>query len=196
MTHKITLALFQKTTFVGVCSLFLAACGGGSSNSGGPVAPPPPSFTFYNAGQYSGTIQFNFVGENIVDTNDEPTFFSPRVTGTVAGNQQIGIRFTRFGGTSAIGLNGGFSIPSGLFNLNVISTSSGEILTRCEGEYLFEGTFSNATSLSGNVTTTTPFVCEDSGFGPVTASGPFEANFGSAKQRTLNATPGIYSVDF
>ena len=196
MTYKITLAQFHKIAFVGFCSLFLNACGGGKSNSGGTVAPPAPSFTLYSAGQYSGTIRFDLVGENIRDSNPERTSFSPFVTGTVAGNQQISIRFTRFSGTSAIGPNGEFRIPSGPFNINIISSSSGAIISRCSGEYQFEGTFSSATSLTGDLTTIMPFVCDDPTFGPVTVTGPFEANFGSAKMGPFNPSLSVYSLDF
>lgn len=183
-----------KTTLACIISVFLVACGGGSSNSG-PTAPPPPSFTLYSSGQYSGTIDFSFVGEGIVDTSEEPTVFSPQVQGTTAGRQQIRIGFRQFSGTSSIGPNGEFSIASGPFGLAVRDMSGG-VVTRCNGEFLFEGTFSDSTSLSGNVTTTSPFICEETRLGPVTATGPFEATFGAAKQGALGSEISAYAADF
>jgi hypothetical protein len=135
MIHKTKLAKFSKTTLTGICCVFLIACGGSGSNSGGPAAPPAPVFTLYSVGEYSGTTRFTFEGENIVDGSDEPSPFSPSVFGSVAGNQQIRIRYREFGGTSAIGPNGGFSVPSGTFPLPV-RERSGRDVTLCKRDII------------------------------------------------------------
>ncbi len=172
---------FIKVVFFSITTLMLAACGGGSTSSGGPVAPVAPPFPFFSEGFYDGTTTLSGSGENIVPSNDDTGSISIEVRGGVAGQQQVRIAFAQFSGTSAIGPDGEFSIPSGLFSISIRGVRSNSIIARCRGELLFEGVF-NDSSVSGNITSTTDFTCDVPDLGPLTLSGTFEANQGAAKR--------------
>ena len=197
MISKITVVQKLRATLVCVSATFLIACGGGSSNSGATtaVAPPAPVFTLYSEGLYSGTLNLTFTGKNILDSDDEPISFSPSVLGSIAGSQQLRIVFLQFSGNAVINTNGAFSLPTSPFDI-AVRERSGNILTRCKGDLLFEGTFSNSTSLSGNVTTSSPFICDNSNFGPLMVTGPFEASFGAAKQGLADFEINVYAAGF
>ena len=172
---------FLKIAVFSFTALAVGACGGGSTSSGGPVVPVAPPLTFFSVGFYDGTTTLTGSGENIVPTNDETGGISLEVRGSVAGQQQVRIAFAQFSGTSAIGPDGEFSIPSGLFSISIRGVRSNSIIARCRGELLFEGVF-NDSSVSGNITSTTDFTCDVPDLGPLTLSGTFEANQGAAKR--------------
>ena len=171
----ISLKIITATIF----TIVLGACGGGSSDSGGPAAPVAPPLTLFTAGAYNGELNLTTEGENIV-SDTSPTPLLLEVTGNVAGAQQVRVAFAQFSGTSAIGPDGEFSIPSGVFPLRV-SDNRNRIIATCQGELLFDGTFVGDT-VSGNATTTAPFVCDLQDLGPITLTGTFEASLGAAKR--------------
>ncbi|MBL4671102.1 MAG: hypothetical protein JKX81_02490 [Arenicella sp.] len=174
-----TKTLSFKMVFTVFCAITLTACGGGSSSSGGAPAPVLPSFTLFTTGLYNGDLNLAFEGKNIVDTSDEPTRMVVEVLGVVAGSQQVRIAFAQFSGTSSIGPDGGFSIPTGLFPIRIRGRNN-QVISTCRGEFLFDGTFSGNT-VSGNVTTLMSFTCDRPDFGPLTATGTFEASQGASK---------------
>jgi len=166
-----------KTIITFCCALVLSACGGGSSDSGGPPAPP---LTLFTAGLYNGTLDLTLEGQNVEDAGAGPVPLTLEVQGGVAGSQQVSVAFTQFSGTSAIGPDGEFSIPSGTFPL-MVTDSNDQVVSTCVGALLFEGTFVGD-EVSGGVTTTTAFTCDSSEFGPLTLAGPFQATQGAAKR--------------
>lgn len=184
----------QQFKLLTVCcvSALLFACGGSSSSSGGPVSPPPPSLPFFSIGEYSGTLILNLNGRNIISEDDQPSSLGLEVLGAVAGMQQVRIAFRQFSGTSAIGPNGGFSIPSGPFRIP-IQDRSGGLITTCTGQLLFDGVFAGS-SATGTVTVTQDFACEDADFGPLSGDGTFEAAFGASKRQAQDGGFKLYAV--
>jgi hypothetical protein len=168
-----------KMAFSIFCAIIITACGGGNSSSGGAPAPVLPSFTLFDVGLYSGNLNLTFEGQNIVDSSDEPTPFVIEVLGSVAGSQQVGIAFAQFSGTSSIGPDGEFSIPTGTFPIRIADRNN-RVVSTCRGDLLFEGTFLGS-DVSGNVTTVMSFSCDRSEFGPLTLTGTFEATLGATK---------------
>lgn len=180
---------FFKIVLFSVATLMLGACGGGSTSSGGAVAPVAPPLPFFTEGFYDGTTTLTGSGENIVPSNDETGGISLEVRGGVAGQQQVRIAFAEFSGTSAIGPDGEFSIPSGLFSISIRGVRNNAIVGRCRGELLFDGVFNDST-VSGNITTTTDFSCDAPDLGPLTLTGAFEASL-SVSKRLSNTSPVI-----
>lgn len=178
-----------------LCSaVTLTACGGGSSNSGGGPAPvAPPVFTLFATGIYSGVETGTTEGKNIVSNND-PNPIRLEVQGSVAGNQQVRVAYLQFSGTSSIGPDGQFSIPSGSFPIRV-SDRNNRVISTCLGELLFEGTFAGNT-VSGSVMTTSPFVCDDARFGPITYTSTFEATLGAAKLVFFEQELIVWALDY
>lgn len=157
------------------CAIILSACGGGSSSSGGAPAPVLPTFTLFTPGLYNGDLNLGLEGQNII-SDDEPTPLVLEVLGSVAGSQKVSISFAQFSGTSSIGPDGEFSIPTGIFPIRIVDRNN-RVISSCRGELLFEGTFSGD-NVSGNVTTLTPFTCDQPDLGPLMGSGTFEATQG------------------
>lgn len=153
---------FLKQGIVVGLSGFLIGCGGGSSNSGGggaamfqPILVP--------AGNYIGTRTYTLSTPG-VDSVTETGDFS--LTVISAGNvQQVRIAFRQFSGTSSIGPNQEFSIPSGTFPVE-----------DCNGSVVFSGSFSG-NSVSG--TETGSFNCPNSIV--ISLDGTFEATLQVAK---------------
>ena len=175
-------------------AIILSACGGGSSNSGGGPAPVTPTFPFFETGLYNGGLTLTFEGNNIVDTSDEPTSMVVEVAGVAAGNQQVRIAFAEFSGTSSIGPDGEFSIPTGLFPIRVRGRNN-QVIATCRGELLFDGTFSG-NMVSGSVSTTMTFTCDRADFGPLTAMGSFEASQGAAKLAGFGAGITVNALNY
>lgn len=172
----------------------LSACGGGSSNSGsGPAPVAPPAFTLFATGIYSGVENGTLEGNNIVFNND-PNPIRLEVQGSVPGNQQVRVAYLQFSGTSSIGPEGQFSIPSGSFPIRV-SDRNNRVISTCLGELLFEGTFSG-NAVSGSVVTTSPFVCDDSRFGPITNMSTFEATQGAGKLVPFDQEFIVWALDY
>ncbi len=190
-SHSMYLKL--RSVVLALTCLLIASCGGGSSSSGGQPAPIPPTATLYGTGTYSGEIDFLFAGENIIDTQDEPTPFSLQVIGNVAGGQQVRIAFQQFSGTSIISDTGAFSIPSGDFQIPV-RDRAGRVTTRCTGMLLFDGSF-GASSVAGTVTSTSQFVCADSRLGPISVTGTFEVTFGSSSKNGGSSDLGVRAIN-
>jgi hypothetical protein len=168
-----------KMVFTILCAITVTACGGGSSNSGGAAAPVLPAFTLFVTGLYSGDLILDFEGNNIVDSSEDPSRIFLEVLGVVPGSQQVGISFAQFSGTSSIGPDGEFSIPSGIFPIRILDRND-QVVSTCRGEMLFDGVFSD-NSVSGSVATTMIFTCDRADLGPLTLTGTFEASQGTAK---------------
>ncbi len=197
MLNLVTASLnnFFKLAFFSCIVLSVGACGGGSTSSGGPVAPVAPPLTFFPVGFYDGTTTLTSSGENIVSSDDVGGSISIEVRGGVAGQQQVRIAFAEFSGTSAIGPDGEFSIPSGLFTISIRGVRSNSIVGRCRGELLFDGVF-NDSMVSGNITTTTDFTCDTPDLGPLTLTGTFEAAQGAAKRVSTSGEVVLWATNY
>lgn len=152
-------------------SASLSACGGGSSNSGG--GPPP---IVVQSGFYEGTQTLTFS----TATNPgeaETTPFELSVSG-VAPSQQVLLRYREFSGTSSIGPNQEFRIPSGRFPID-----SGADDLSCTIALVFEGRFVGTTA---NGTITGDIVCEPGNF-VIDVNGTFTVSLALSKL-DLNAT--------
>jgi hypothetical protein len=183
-----------KMVFTILCAITITACGGGSSNSGGPPAPVVPAFTLFTSGLYSGDLILDFVGKNIENGSDEPGRIVFDVSGVVPGSQQVGIRFAQFSGTSSIGPDGEFSIPTGAFPIRIRDRND-QVLSTCRGELLFEGVFSN-NMVSGSVATIMTFVCDRADFGPLTLTGTFEASQGTTKLAGFDRDVSVRALNY
>lgn len=107
----------------------LASCGGGSSS--GPSGPPPIEV---QAGVYSGTLTLNFNRDGeLLDTSTIP--FEITVAGSGV-TQQVIIAFREFSGSSSVGPNQEFRIPSGRFPFQI-----GVEGVSCTMALVFDGRF-------------------------------------------------------
>jgi hypothetical protein len=183
-----------KMVFSILCAITVTACGGGSSNSGGAPAPVLPAFTLFAVGLYNGDLILDFVGENIQNGSDEPGSIVLEVLGVVPGSQQVGIRFAQFSGTSSIGPDGQFSIPTGAFPIRIRDRND-QVVSTCRGELLFEGVFSD-TMVSGSVSTSMTFICDRAGFGPLTLTGTFEASQGTTKLAGFDRDVSVRALNY
>jgi len=127
---RISLCKIFVVLLLSLTGLSFTACGG-SSNSGGSQVP----VVLVQPGIYSGTQTFSFVFNGVAD---EPQMSPFELT--VAGREVI-LAFRQFSGTSAIGANQEFAIPSGQFRIE-----SGVPGVLCTIELLFEGRFSGDTA--------------------------------------------------
>lgn len=189
-TKKLSIKLVSTI----LCALILSACGGGSSSSGGAPAPVLPTFTLFTTGLYNGDLNLSFEGQNIVDDNDEPTGIVFEVLGSVAGSQKVGISFAQFSGTSSIGPDGQFSIPTGSFPIRIFGRNN-QVVSTCRGELLFDGTFSGD-MVSGDVTTLMSFACDQSDLGPLTAMGTFQATLGGGKSAGFGREMNVRALNY
>ena len=167
----------------------LSACGGGGSNSGAGVAPAPqPVLSAIPEGLYSGTRTIVFSGPRVDDTPQELEFVL-NVTGTIEGQQQVSIRYSRWSGSSAIVTPGNtFSIPSGQYVVDSPSSFG-----RCTSEKVVEGTFveGSATGTESGVVT-----CERVSE-PIRLEGTFSVSFtGTAKISAPVNSSAILSEEF
>lgn len=156
---------WKQLTLASILLVTISACGGGSSSSDG--GPPP---IVVQSGFYEGTLTIEFFTDN-QPGEPETGPFELSVSG-VAPTQQVLIRYREFSGTSSVGANQEFRIPSGRFPV-----SSGVDGVSCEMLFIFDGRFVGTTAsgaLTGDV------VCQPNNV-VINLRGTFEASLALSK---------------